>query len=161
MSDMPETKEATTPGELLKQARERAGLSVERVAKDLYLDVHFIQAIEINNFKDLGAPVYAKGYLRRYAKLVGVAEDGILLGYQQMGGTPVSDPIPAAMGTVPQSRKPLPRWVWWCVTGLLVLAGLMTLLNLRSTDTEDVQQGALISQPLNTPGSSAADSRAY
>lgn len=155
MSEAPETNAATTPGELLKQARERVGLSVERVAKDLYLDTQVIQAIEVNHFKDLGAPVYAKGYLRKYAKLVGVTEEGILQGYQQMGGTPVSDPIPSAMGSVPQSRKPLPRWVRWGVVSLLVLAGLMTLLNLHNTGTENVPQGALISQPLDTPGSPA------
>jgi cytoskeleton protein RodZ len=153
MSETPETSDATTPGELLKQAREREGLSVERVAKDLHLDTQVIRAIEVNHFKDLGAPVYAKGYLRKYARLVGVTEEGILRGYQQMGGTPVQDPIPVSMGSVPESRRPLPRWVSRGVLGLLVLAGLVTLLNMHNSGSDVAQQGALISQPLSAPGS--------
>lgn len=163
MSPTPDTNEAatpkaTTPGELLKQARERVGLSVERVAKDLYLDTRVIHAIELDRFQELGAPVYAKGYLRKYAKLVGVTEEGILQGYQQMGGAVVPDPIPAAMGTIPESRKPLPTWVLWAVVCVLVLAGVMTLLNLRSPGTEGTQPGTMISQPLNAPGSPDAAS---
>lgn len=152
MNETPEPVEATTPGELLKQARERAGLSVERVAKDLYLDTQVIRTIEVNRFKDLGAPVYAKGYLRKYAKLVGVAEESILQGYQQLcGATAVPDPIPASMGSVPETRKALPGWIWRVVIGVLVLAGLVTLLNLRDKDTETAQQKEVVSQPLPAP----------
>lgn len=164
MNDTPENGNAagTTPGEQLKQAREKAGLSVERVAKDLYLDTQVINAIEVNHFNDLGAPVYAKGYLRKYARLVGLTEEDVLRHYQQMGGIPaVQDPIPAAMGTVPETRRPLPRWIGWMVVALLVLAGVATLLNLRDKSNDDIAQGELISQPLSAsaPGSTAvADS---
>lgn len=155
MNDTPENSSATgtTPGEKLKQAREQAGLSVERVAKDLYLDTQVINAIEVNRFKDLGAPVYAKGYLRKYARLVGLTEEDILQRYQQMGGAPTApDPIPAAMGSVPETRQPLPRWIGWVVVALIVLAGVVTLLNLRSKSSDGVAQGELISQPLTAPG---------
>lgn len=134
MSETPDNTEAT-PGGLLKQARERAGLSVEKVAKDLHLDTQAIHAMEVNRFKDLGAPVYAKGYLRKYAKLVGVTEEGVLQGYQQMGDTTVPDPVPATLHAIPATRKPLPGWIWRTIIGLLVLAGMVTLLNLRD-DTE-------------------------
>lgn len=143
---------AITPGERLKLAREQAALSIERVAKDLYLDVRLIQAIEANRFKELGAPVYAKGYLRKYARLVGVAEEEVLAQYQQSSdavATPV--PVPVAMGSVPEARQPLPRWILWVVIGLIAVAGLTTLLSLRSSDTETATQGTLISQPVVTP----------
>lgn len=143
---------ATTPGERLKLAREHAGLSVEKVAKDLYLDARVIQSIEVNRFKDLGAPVYAKGYLRKYARLVGLPEEDVLSQYQQSSdASAVPDLIPVAMGSVPESRQPLPRWILWLVIGLILVAGLSTLLSLRSSDTDTGSQGALISQPLATP----------
>lgn len=150
MNEAPEnTPAAATPGEQLKQAREHAGLSIERVAKDLYLDSHVISAIEINHFKELGAPVYAKGYIRKYARLVGVPEEDVLRRYLLLGDvTTVADPIPAAMGSVPESRKPLPGWILWVVAGLIVLAAAATLLNMRSSTTETSNQGVLISQPL-------------
>lgn len=144
MSETPDTTEAT-PGGLLKQARERAGLSVEKVAKDLHLDTQAIQAIEVNRFKDLGAPVYAKGYLRKYAKLLGVTEEGVMQGYQKMGDTTVPDPVPVTLHAIPETRKPLPGWIWRTVIGLLVLAGLVTLLNLR--DDAEVVSPTVVSTP--------------
>ncbi len=162
MTHTPDTNEATpgtpslgtapsSPGERLKQAREKAGLSAEQVAKDLYLDAQVIRAIEINKFKDL-APVYAKGYLRKYAKLVGVSEEEVMLSYQSLGDRPVvADPIPAAMGSVPESRKPLPRWTIWLVVGLLIAASVVTLLNLHNESASvetSPQQSELITQPL-------------
>lgn len=160
MSQTPENPgTAIGLGERLRQARERAGLSIEKVAKDLYLDPRVIQAIEINHFKDLGAPVYAKGYIRKYARLVGIPEEDVLIQYQQSADALAApDLIPHAMGTVPESRKPLPRWILWLVIGLIVLAGVATLLNLRDADTEPVAQGALISRPLSTSTSIATAS---
>lgn len=149
---------ASSPGERLKQAREQAGFSIEKVAKDLYLDAQVISLMESNRFKDLGAPVYAKGYIRKYARLVGLAEEDVLQRYQQLGDvTMVADPIPAAMGSVPESRKPLPRWILWVVVVLIVAAAGATLWNFRSTKTTETavggnEQSTLISKPLTAPG---------
>jgi cytoskeleton protein RodZ len=140
------------PGERLKRAREQAGLSVERVAKDLYLDARVVRIIEDNKFSELGAPVYAKGYLSRYARLLGVGEQDILALYEQLADAPAAPSlIPHAMGTVPKSRPPLPRWILWVVVGLIIAAGISTLLNLRSSSTGSISLGALISRPLNAP----------
>ncbi len=155
MGDTPDTGQPVlTPGERLKLARELAGLSVDKVAKDLYLDAQAINAIESNRFKDLGAPVYAKGYLKKYARLVGVSEAEVLLGYQSMGDvTVVADPIPVAMGSVPESRRPLPRWILWVVAGLVGVAVVAILSNLRTQTVQSNRQGELISQPISAPGS--------
>lgn len=155
MSDIPaNVNSAITPGERLKLARERAGLSVDKVAKDLYLDVHAINAIESNRFKDLGAPVYAKGYLKKYARLLGVSEEEVLSAYQSMGDVAVvADPIPAAMGSVPESRRPLPKWVGWLVAGLVGVAVFITLYNLRSPSGQTSQQTDVVSQPIPTTSS--------
>lgn len=142
-----------TPGEQLQAAREQAGLSVERVAKDLFLDVQKIRAMELNHFKDLGAPVYAKGYLKKYARLVGLTEEDLLRRYDALSDAPaVPTPVPVTLGMIPESRKPLPRWIRWVVAALIVLAGAVTLLNLRGAGTEAGKQGQLISQPLSSPG---------
>jgi len=72
------TSEATTgatPGEYLQQERERKGLSVQQAAENLHLDTWVINAIETNKFSDLGAPVYAKGHLKKYAALLGLPSE--------------------------------------------------------------------------------------
>ena len=65
---------ATAPrsiGERLRAGRERAGLSVAAAAEKLHLDVKVIEALEADRFAELGASVYVRGHLRRYADFVG------------------------------------------------------------------------------------------
>jgi len=55
----------------LRSARERAGLTVIQAAERLHVDPHLIEALEGDRFEELGASVYARGHIRRYAEFVG------------------------------------------------------------------------------------------
>lgn len=57
-------------GSLLKQAREEAGLSLEQVGSQLKMPMHVLQALENEDLQKLGAPVFVRGQLRSYAKLL-------------------------------------------------------------------------------------------
>jgi cytoskeleton protein RodZ len=61
------------PGTSLAAARERAGWSLVQTAERLHLDVAAIKALEADDYGSFGAPVYARGHLRRYAELVGLS----------------------------------------------------------------------------------------
>jgi len=58
-------------GERLRAGRERAGLSVAAAAEKLHLDPKVIDALEADRFAELGASVYVRGHLKRYADFVG------------------------------------------------------------------------------------------
>ena len=58
-------------GQRLALARERAGLSQEQVADKLKLDAHTLLALENSDYRVIGAAVFVRGFLRRYAQLVG------------------------------------------------------------------------------------------
>ena len=58
--------------ERLRAERERRGLSRQQAADDLRLDPRIIDALESGEFENLGAPVYAKGHLKKYAALLGI-----------------------------------------------------------------------------------------
>ena len=58
-------------GERLRAGRERSGLSVAAAAEKLHLDIKVIEALEADRFAELGASVYVRGHLRRYADFVG------------------------------------------------------------------------------------------
>jgi len=60
-----------TIGERLRAGRERSGLSVAAAAEKLHLDPKVIEALESDRFAELGASVYVRGHLRRYADFVG------------------------------------------------------------------------------------------
>ena len=59
-------------GERLAIARREQQIPVIEIAKELHLDEPKVRALERNEFDVLGAPVFAKGHLRKYAQLVDV-----------------------------------------------------------------------------------------
>lgn len=112
-----------TPGGMLRAARERRGYSVQYAAEDLHLDVWVIEALEANRFEALGAPVYAKGHLRKYAMLLGVSPATVLERYEALSGTPTEPtPIPAAMVTPVPQRRSVPKLPLWIAAAIAVAA---------------------------------------
>ncbi|MDJ0927790.1 MAG: DUF4115 domain-containing protein [Gammaproteobacteria bacterium] len=69
------------PGGLLRRAREARGMALEQVADALHLDDSVVVALEEERFDTLGAPVFVRGHLKAYARLVDVSEDEILDAY--------------------------------------------------------------------------------
>lgn len=59
-------------GVRLKQAREQAGLSQEEVAASLKIPLRVIRQLESGDPGQLGAPVFVRGQLRSYARLLGI-----------------------------------------------------------------------------------------
>ncbi len=59
-------------GAQLTRGREQKGYSIEYVASKLHLRVNIIESIERNEFNLLPEPVFVKGYLGAYAKLLDI-----------------------------------------------------------------------------------------
>ncbi len=66
------------PGIQLAQIRQQKGYTVDYVASKLHLRAKIIELIEVGDFNLLPEPVFIKGYLRAYSKLLGVAPDPFL-----------------------------------------------------------------------------------
>ncbi len=83
-------------GQRLAHARRANDISIAEIAKELHLDEPKVQALEENQFEILGAPVFAKGHLRKYAELVNVPIEDVLADYYKInraaGAPPVVDP---------------------------------------------------------------------
>ena len=58
-------------GARLRAAREARGLTTLQAAEKLHVDARILESLEAENFAALGATVYVRGHLRRYADLVG------------------------------------------------------------------------------------------
>lgn len=92
------TELPASPGARLRREREARGLTQQQAAEQLTLDISVITALEANDFAALGAPVFAKGHLRRYAALLELPEGDILGGYDRSKGQPEQPTL------VPKSR---------------------------------------------------------
>ena len=65
-------------GRQLRAAREAAGLSVTEVNARIHLTREVVAALEAGEFVQIAAPVFVRGHLRSYARLLGVPEQEIL-----------------------------------------------------------------------------------
>jgi cytoskeleton protein RodZ len=79
-------KDADSAGARLARARARLGLSVDEVAEQLKLDPHTVVALEAGDFRSIGATVFVRGFLRRYAALVGEPAADIEALYSSLPG---------------------------------------------------------------------------
>lgn len=59
-------------GARLRAARESAGLSVSDVASRLKMPMRIIEALEAEDWERIGAPVFVRGQLRSYSRLLGL-----------------------------------------------------------------------------------------
>ena len=64
-------------GEMLRHAREQAGLSLAEVAARTRVPLRHLQAIENNDYGGLPSPTYASGFAKAYARAVNVDEVAI------------------------------------------------------------------------------------
>lgn len=76
-----------SPGKLLREGREAKGMSEQEVATNLNLRVTLVKEIEQDSFDSRTASTFTRGYLKTYAKLVGVSEERVVAGYDQLVGT--------------------------------------------------------------------------
>ncbi len=74
-------------GDYLKQAREKKGVSLEHLASQTKIQEHHLLALESEDFANLPAKVFAKGFVRSYAKALGLDEEEALQSFLQTSGT--------------------------------------------------------------------------
>ncbi len=106
------------PGHRLRKARESRGMEAAAVAQDLRVDVKVIQAIDRDDFNGL-MPVFVRGYLRSYARLVGLPHEPVVAAYdRRIGHEPPPLVVRSAVKTQLRSSDRHVRWV----TYLIVMA---------------------------------------
>ena len=69
--------------QILRQTREAKGISLDEVAQRTYIKLPYLVALEEGDVSKLPAPVYIHGYIRQYAKLMGLNGSELVLQYQQ------------------------------------------------------------------------------
>ncbi|HLD66987.1 MAG TPA: helix-turn-helix domain-containing protein, partial [Pseudomonas sp.] len=77
----------TNPGETLRTAREAKHWSVADVAAQLNLTSKRLEQLETGDFDKLPGHTFARGYIRAYAKLLGMDQNRLVLEFDQYTGT--------------------------------------------------------------------------
>ena len=117
--------EPTPFGGWLRRQRELRQVSLREIADVTKISIRYLEALEEDRFDVLPAPVFAKGFLREYARYVGLDPDEVVNTYltAQSEAQPeeVVEPAWAA-----QAKKPSLEWT----TGLLLALAVGLVLAL-------------------------------
>lgn len=142
-------------GERLAAARRAHEISATDIAKELHLDEMKIRALEKNDFAVLGAPVFAKGHLRKYAELVGVPVDDVLADYYELNRSAGAPPV---VGPVRKFRREIVwgPWLGAMIIVLLILGAAYWFFIRGPTLTlSDRTPAAVASKPRSTTATAA------
>ncbi|HWH87120.1 MAG TPA: RodZ family helix-turn-helix domain-containing protein [Pseudomonas sp.] len=88
------------PGETLRQARESNGWSLAEVALKLNLTVTSLSNLEAGAFDKLPGHTFARGYIRAYAKLLGMDQTVLVQQFDQSTGTDSQGSSVHALGRI-------------------------------------------------------------
>ncbi|MEQ8953130.1 MAG: helix-turn-helix domain-containing protein, partial [Gammaproteobacteria bacterium] len=75
---------ALTPGAILAQERVRQELSEKEVADKLHITMHYVRSVEADRYDKLPGAVFAKGYIKSYAELLGLDSSELLSAYGEL-----------------------------------------------------------------------------
>ena len=90
------------PGRRLRVQRQSRGIEVERIAAQLHLRVSAVEALEQDRYQDLPGPVFVTGYLRNYARLVGLDPEPLIATYR--AANPAAEPTGLRVGPLPRQE---------------------------------------------------------
>jgi cytoskeleton protein RodZ len=127
MDELCEDMEVVGPGLMLSEARKKLLLSAEDVSKRLNFRTHLVDEIEKDIFDPLLPATFNRGYLRNYAKLVGVDIDEVLSAYDMLSVAEVQRSEMQSFSNLVEKKVEHSRLMWISYLIVALLVGLMVL----------------------------------
>ena len=69
-------------GHILREARETKGLTLNEVQEQTRINQRYLEALEMGDYDKLPTPVHVRGFLRNYARFLGLDPDPLLERYE-------------------------------------------------------------------------------
>lgn len=159
-----------TLGADLKAARESKGLTLKEISDRTRISINFLKALEEDNYTAIPGDVFITGFLRSYAKELGLKEKEVLARYRELR-PPQEEPSAPPQPERPQKgqHKPRPSVIsfgrggekekgvplWMIIVGGLIVAAIPALISLYLTrgkvtvpPSPPVQQTAPVKKPM-------------
>jgi len=120
-------------GDLLVQARKKAGLSEEQVRQITKLSVGYFSALERSDMENLPPPVYVTAYIRTLCDVYGLDDESAALIREKLNAEPDTGDVPPALiqslekeGVVNEQEDKRIRKIFW--TSVAILAFLLLIV---------------------------------
>jgi len=133
--------QASSPGEVLREARRSRDLSMEYIARQLRLAVNQIDALENDDYKMLPASIFVQGYIRSYASLLGLDSQPLVRRYVDIVGEhehpkpSLADPMRVKKIKTPKTAFPV-KSLGYVVTSGFILFALTVIYNTKNSEDE-------------------------
>jgi cytoskeleton protein RodZ len=114
-------------GSILSAARQRQGLSVADVARQLKLGVRQIEALEADDYKHLPRITFVRGFIRNYAKLLQIDAAPLLKPTEHLQPTPQVPEVEPGVAEIPTASRKKNTWRSYAVFVLFAALGVMFL----------------------------------
>jgi cytoskeletal protein RodZ len=123
-------------GAQLKKAREQRGITLDEISLSTKIGVRFLSALEEEHFERLPGGIFNKGFVRSYARTLGIDENQAIVDYLAASGesqpkkpgdpSEETPPLPAAAAT--KREHSLSQFSWSSLATPLLLVLLVVLL---------------------------------
>jgi cytoskeletal protein RodZ len=163
-------------GEQLSTARRKLGLTTSQVAEHLRMRKMFVEALEREEWATIGEFVYVRGFLKNYAKLLGLDAPALVEQFSAEYAPEVAAPrasfeslAGSGLSTVRTDGQPASRvWFPWVLGSLTAIAAVLVIMvgislfgalfsaNAHQNDTTQTTPQTNSAQLLQAPSGSAA-----
>lgn len=99
-----------TLGSYLRAAREARGLDLRDAAQQTRISISYLKGIEDEDFSKLPGEVFVRGFLKNYARFLGLPDDEVMKRYGELSkprSAPASAQAPDAPRVEQQRREPV------------------------------------------------------
>lgn len=138
-------------GEQLKREREKRSITLDDISVSTKISTRLLRALEEDHFEQLPGGIFNKGFVRAYAKSVGLDADQIVADYLVASGE--DQPAPTALPEPPPRPKEVEvhrnKNAWSVPWGSLALVLLLAALGLALWRDRHPEESA--DQPAATP----------
>jgi cytoskeleton protein RodZ len=94
-------------GQVLEQARARAGLEIADIEEQTKIRAKYLRALESESWEELPSSAYAKGFLRTYGQLLGLDAEALVDEYRRQVESELNEPsYPLGDQVLERRRRP-------------------------------------------------------
>jgi cytoskeletal protein RodZ len=143
-------------GERFRAAREERGLTLSEVGEQLRIRSVYLAAIEEENWKAIGAPVYIRGFLRTYARFLGLDPEEAVGEFNAATGAAPSSGAAQSSPATPGQRSIAPLlWIAGVVAIVLIGFVIYVYVSPPRAAVTTAQQSAAPASPTALPSAGA------
>jgi cytoskeleton protein RodZ len=120
---------AASIGERLRLAREERGIGLREICEQTRISIHYLEAIEADDYKRLPGGVFNRSFIKAYAKCVGYDEREAVEGYTRYlreHGESSDDVNTTPMYSKVYTDTPATRSPWLTVILAILILAILT-----------------------------------